>query len=311
MKILITGGAGCLGSNIIEHYLPQKYEICVIDNFSTGSRELVPKIKGLTLIEGSVDDQELVNKTFESFMPEVVIHSAASYKDPLNWHEDTSSNIIGTINVIRASEKINIKRFVNFQTALCYGRPSIVPIPVDHPTKPFTSYGISKTSAEQFLMISDIPVISLRLANICGPRLSIGPIPTFYQRLKANKDCFCSDAIRDFMDMSDFLSLLDIIFSSDHENGIFNVSTGVGSSVKDVFIEVANYLNIEVPDVPIVPIGDDDVKSVILDPSLTENTFSWKAKIDFKTTISRQLEWYDKYGISAIHSHLQVPKEIK
>lgn len=311
MKILITGGAGCLGSNIIEHYLPQKYEVCVIDNFSTGSKELVPKIKGLTLIEGSIDDQELVNKIFESFMPEVVIHSAASYKDPLNWHEDTSSNIIGTINVIRASEKINIKRFINFQTALCYGRPSIVPIPVDHPTNPFTSYGISKTSAEQFLMISDIPVISLRLANICGPRLSIGPIPTFYQRLKANKDCFCSDAIRDFIDMSDFLSLLDIILSSNHENGIFNVSTGVGSSVKDVFTEVANYLKIEVPDVPIVPIGDDDVKSVILDPSLTENTFSWKAKIDFKTTIFRQLEWYDKYGISAIHSHLKAPREIK
>ena len=107
----------------------------------------------------------------------------------------------------KSSYKIWSKRVINFQTALCYGRPSIVPIPVNHPSNPFTSYGISKHSGEAFLLQSNLPVISFRLANICGPRLAIGPLPTFYQRLKEGKKCFCSEAVRDFLDMGDFLRI--------------------------------------------------------------------------------------------------------
>ena len=90
---------------------------------------------------------------------------------------------------------------------MCYGRPNNIPIPINHPTAPFTSYGISKTAGESYLLQSDLPVVSLRLANICGPRLAIGPIPTFYQRLKENKDCFCSETVRDFLDISDYILL--------------------------------------------------------------------------------------------------------
>ena len=88
MKILITGGAGCLGSNLIEHFLPKNIEICVIDNFATGKRESIPEQPGLKVIEGSIANADLVNKVFLDFMPTHVIHSAASYKDPNNWIED-------------------------------------------------------------------------------------------------------------------------------------------------------------------------------------------------------------------------------
>ena len=309
MKLLITGGAGCLGSNIIEHFLPKGIEICVIDNFVTGKKEVVPNLSGLTVANGNISDLKLVQKVFKSFKPTHVIHSAASYVDPDDWTTDVNTNIIGTINVERVSRDSNIERFINFQTALCYGRPNQIPIPIDHPIDPFTSYGISKAAGESYLLNSELPVISLRLANICGPRLSIGPIPTFYKRLKENKDCFCSDSVRDFLDMSDFISLIEKIFEGNQSTGAYNVSTGKGNSVYDVFIAVANYLKIDKPEVPIVPIGSDDVQSVVLDPSLTEETFRWKAKVDFLTTINNQLNWYDKYGISAIYSHLKAPKK--
>ena len=197
-KILITGGAGCLGSNLIEHFFPKGHEICVIDNFATGKKEVVPQQDRLTVIEGCVSDKQLVKKTFANFEPDYVIHSAAAYKDPNDWIEDSKTNILGTINVVKESVESEVKRIVNFQTALCYGRPSTIPIPVDHMTNPFTSYGISKTAAEAYLLNAELPTISLRLANICGPRLSIGPIPTFYSRLKAEKNCFCSETVRDF-----------------------------------------------------------------------------------------------------------------
>ena len=307
-KILITGGAGCLGSNLLEHFFRQGHELMVIDNFATGKKEVVPEQTRLSLVEGSIADQALVESAFDDFKPDFVFHSAASYKDPDNWAEDTKTNVLGSIHVAKAAIKHEVKRVINFQTALCYGRPSIIPIPVNHPTNPFTSYGISKHSGEAFLLQSSLPVISFRLANICGPRLAIGPLPTFYKRLKEKKNCFCSETVRDFLDMTDFLRLMDLALDESAPIGKFNVSTGLGYSIYDVFCAVCEYLEIDIPEVPKMPVGDDDVPEVVLDPSVTEKTFNWKAKINFKDTIHNQLKWYDKFGINDIYSHLAEPK---
>jgi UDP-glucose 4-epimerase len=309
MRLLITGGAGCLGSNLVEHYLPQGHEILVVDNFATGRREVLPELPGLGLVEGSVADRQLVESLFSRFGPTHVIHSAAAYKDPQDWREDAASNVTGTINVVEASRHAGVKRLINFQTALCYGRPDKVPIPVEHPTRPFTSYGISKTAGEAYLAISDLPFVSLRLANISGPRLAIGPIPTFYQRLKAGQGCFCTDAVRDFLDMADFLDIMDLVLRDDAPTGTFNVSTGEGHTIKEVFDAVAGYLGIIPAEaVPVVPPGPDDVPAVVLDPAYTEKTLGWRAMIGFPETIERMLRWYDAHGISAIYSHLQAPR---
>jgi UDP-glucose 4-epimerase len=308
VRLVITGGAGCLGSNLVEHYLPQGHHILVIDNFATGSREVVPDLAGLNLVEGSVADRDLVESTFASFAPTHVIHSAAAYKDPTDWHEDAASNVTGTINVVEAARRAGVKRLVNFQTALCYGRPDKVPIPVEHPTRPFTSYGISKTAGEAYLALSGLPSVSLRLANISGPRLAIGPIPTFYKRLKAGQGCFCTDSVRDFLDMEDFLDIMDLVLRDDAPTGTFNVSTGEGHTIKEVFDAVAAYLGITPSEaVPVVPPGPDDVPAVVLDPALTTEVLGWRARIGFAETIERMLRWYDAHGVSAIYSHLQAP----
>lgn len=310
MRILITGGAGCLGSALIEKYLPEGNEILVIDNFATGKREVLPEMKRLKVIEGSVADEALVNQAFAEFKPTHVINSSASYKDITNWAEDTNTNVLGSIHVAKACLEHGIQKLINFQTALCYGRPKQIPIPVSHATAPFTSYGISKTAGEKYLLQAGLPVVSLRLSNICGPRLSIGPIPTFYKRLKAGQSVFCSDTVRDFLDISDFMSLMDIIMAPGSDvTGVYNVSTGEGHSIKDVFDEVSKYVGVTMPDVPILPVGDDDVQSVVLDPSETEKAFNWQAKVDFKNTILRQLEWYDQYGVNDIYSHLTVQSQ--
>jgi UDP-glucose 4-epimerase len=308
MRILITGGAGCLGSNLIERYLPLGNEILVLDNFATGKREVVPPVKGLEVVEGSVANTKLVDQTFAAFRPTHVIHSAAAYKDPHAYDEDTASNVIGSINVVRAAKAVGARRVVNFQTALCYGRPKQVPIPIDHPTQPFTSYGISKTAGEQYMLLAGMPLVSLRLANICGPRLAIGPIPTFYKRLKAGQGCFCSDSVRDFLDIGDFFSLMDRVLADDAPTGVFNVSTGEGRSIHDIYMAVAKHLGIQPPDVKIVPVGADDVPKVVLDPVHTEHTFGWRAKNTFETTIKNQLQWYDKHGVNDIFSHLAPAK---
>lgn len=309
MRLLITGGAGCLGSNLIERYLPHGHDICVIDNFATGKQKAIPEQPGLEVIEGTVADAHLIEKTMERFRPSHVIHSAASYKDPDNWVEDAATNVTGAINIVRACENNNVERLINFQTALCYGRPTTVPISIDHPTAPFTSYGISKTAGEAYILQSSVPAVSLRLANICAPRLAIGPIPTFYKRLKEGKDCFCSDSVRDFLDINDFFSLMDRILTEEFATGVYNVSSGMGHSIHEVFEAVCTYLEISTPDVPILPVGDDDVREVVLDPAKTHEAFDWQAKVSFTETIHNQLRWYDKFGVNDVYSHLQQPAE--
>ena len=301
MRLLLTGGAGCLGSNLIERYYPRGHQICVIDNFSTGKRKVLPELKGLNVVEGSIADDDLVKSTFVDFKPTHVIHSAAAYKDPDNWGEDVSTNVLGTVHVAKAAIEHQVERFVNFQTALCYGRPQSSPISIGDPLAPFTSYGISKTAGESYLLQSALPVVSLRLSNICGPRLAIGPIPTFYKRLKAGQSCFCSDSVRDFLDIQDFFCLMDKVLDFKAPTGVFNVSTGEGRSILEVFKAVASYLGISAPEVPVVPVGTDDVRVVVLDPSETQQSFDWKAQTGFEETIHNQLRWYDQHEIGRAH----------
>lgn len=308
MRILITGGAGCLGSNLIEHLYPKGHELCAIDNYATGHRDILPELPRFRLVEGTITDKSALEQLFADFEPTHIIHSAASYKDPSDWNTDIATNVIGSSNIAAAAEKSGVKQIINLQTALCYGRPQQIPIPVTHPVAPFTSYGISKTAGEAYLMQSTVPVASLRLANICGPRLSIGPIPTFYQRLKEGKSCFCSNAVRDFLDMSDFLKLIGQLLSGSAVRGIYNISTGEGKSILDVFNLVAHYLGLKAQEIPVVPVGEDDIETVILDPSHTLAQLNWKAEVTFEQMIHKQLAWYDKHGTSSIYSHLKAPK---
>ena len=309
MRLLITGGAGTLGAAIVDRMLERGgVQILALDNLATGARGNLPDAApGFEFREGSVEDQAFVAQAFADFAPTHVVHSAAAYKDPDDWASDARTNVEGSAHVAKAALASGVKRLVNFQTALCYGRPDAVPIPVDAPTRPFTSYGITKTAGEQFMLMSGLNVASLRLSNITGPRLAIGPIPTFYQRLKAGKACFCSDTVRDFMDQDDFLDFLDLALDEAAPQGVFNVSTGEGRTIKDIFDLVADHLGVTPEAPPILPPGPDDVQTVVLDPSATEAAFRWKARRSFDETMRRMLAWYDTNGVLAVYAHLKAP----
>jgi UDP-glucose 4-epimerase len=312
MRILITGGAGCLGSNLTERYLKAGHEVFVLDNYATGHRASLPdSLAQLTIMEGSVSDAAAVTSAFEAFKPTHVIHSAAAYKDPDDWLEDVRTNVEGTINVVNAAKAAGVLRFVNFHTALGYGRPASLPVAADAPARPFTSYGVSKQAGESYLAMSGLPFVSLRLANVTGPRLAIGPIPTFYTRLKAGKACFCSRTVRDFIDMSDFFSIMDLALQEGAPTGIFNVSTGTGHSIKEIFDIVADHVGAELSEpVPEVGPGADDVPAMVLDPAETIRAFDWTPKFTFEQTIRRMLAWYDQNGVTTIYSHLKTPASV-
>jgi UDP-glucose 4-epimerase len=220
--------------------------------------------------------------------------------------EDARTNVEGMIRLVKAAEAAKVTRFVNFHTALGYGRPDRLPIPADAPARPFTSYGISKQAGESYLAISGLSYVSLRLANVTGPRLAIGPIPTFYTRLKAGKPCFCSKTVRDFVDMEDFFSVMDLVMREVAPTGAYNVSTGTGHSIKEIFDIVVDHLKIELKEsVRETEPAADDVPVVVLDPARTIATFGWQPRYSFEQTIRRMLAWYDRHGVTTIYSHLK------
>src|SRR3954447_15000673 len=99
MKVLVTGGAGFVGSHIVECLLSRNDEVLVIDNYATGRRDNLTIQPGLTLVEGTIADAKLVNEQFDKIKPNVVVHAAASYKDPNEWKEDALTNVVGTANI--------------------------------------------------------------------------------------------------------------------------------------------------------------------------------------------------------------------
>jgi UDP-glucose 4-epimerase len=192
MKVLITGGSGFIGSHITDRLVARGDDVWVIDNYATGRRDNLTPHQNLRIIEGTIADGELVQNAFESFKPDQVIHAAASYKDPNNWVEDSRTNVVGTTNIVQASQQHGIKRLIYFQTALCYGlHPIEQPITLNHPVRPEgSSYAISKTAGEHYISLSGLDFVSFRLANAYGPRNLSGPLPTFYYRLTNGKKCF-------------------------------------------------------------------------------------------------------------------------
>ena len=160
MKVFITGGLGQIGSHIAELFLERGDKVHVIDNLATGRIEHLSKHKNLEITIDTISNKKLVDELFKNFQPDIVIHTAASYKDPNDWYNDTLTNCVGGSNIISASIRHNINRFIYFQTSLCYGKPKVLPIPINHSIDPFTSYGISKAAAENFLFLSELPVIS-------------------------------------------------------------------------------------------------------------------------------------------------------
>ncbi len=305
MRILITGGNGCLGYNLTKYLLDKGNTICSVDNYETSDAKDILKNKNLLTVEGSIADSFFLKEVFKKFKPTHLIHCAASYKDPLDLNKDIETNINGMINLLEFSKASKIKKFINFQTSLCYGDPYILPIPINHYLNPKSSYGISKTAGELYLINSNINYISYRLASVISPRMAAGVIPTFYTRLKAGKDCFCTDSIRDFIGINDFLSLIDISLEEDSPIGVFNASNGIGVSIKDLYDETARILEIkEVKEAPIKEVGSDDVREVVLDPSHTKTILGWEAKESLNQSLKNLFNWYDKYGIDNVYSHV-------
>jgi UDP-glucose 4-epimerase len=312
MRVLITGGAGFIGSHLADRLLSRGDEVLVIDNFATARHDNLTEHERLQLVEDTIVDQQLVSNTFSSFKPEAVAHAAASFKDPDDWSEDAATNAVGTANVVKACEAAGIGRLVYFQTALCYGlHPLEQPITLDHPLRPEeSSYAISKTAGEYYVSLSDLDWVSLRLANAYGPRNVSGPLPTFFHRLTQDKPCFVMDTRRDFIYVQDLIDLVLAALDGEGSGGAYHASSGADFSIKELFEATVAALALDpAPEVDVRERGPDDAFTILLDPSRTRNEFGWTPSTPLQKGVAEAIAYYRKHGIEETYTHLRIEPE--
>jgi UDP-glucose 4-epimerase len=308
-NVLITGGAGFIGSHLTERLLERGDTVLVIDNFSTARRDTLTSHDSLKLVEDTIADKELVQRVFAEFEPELVVHAAASYKDPEAWTEDSLTNAVGTANIVRAAQGAGVSRLIYFQTALCYGlHPKEQPITLSHPLDPKdSSYAISKTAGEWYVRLSGLDWVSFRLANVYGPRNLSGPLPTFFQRLSEGKPVFVMDTRRDFVFVDDLVDVAMKAIEGRGETGVYHVSSGSDVSIKELFDATIKSMGIELEEeeVEVRPRNPDDAPSILLDPSKTENDFDWKAGSPLDEGVAKAVAYYRERGVAETFTHLK------
>ena len=210
--------------------------------------------------------------------------------------------------MVDAAKKFGVGRFIYFQTALCYGlKPMHQPIRLDHPRLPgSSSYSISKTTNEFYLELSGIDYVTFRLANVVGPRNVAGPLPIFYQRLKDGKQCFVTNARRDFVFVKDLARVvLKAIDGVGH--GAYHFSSGTDVAIQELYDAVVTALDVPgKPKAEVKELGPDDVFSILLDPSRTFEDFGVIEFTPLQETVSAAMAYYQKHGTLGEYTHLRL-----
>jgi UDP-glucose 4-epimerase len=311
MKVFVTGGSGLVGSTIIDLLLARGDNVLAIDNFATGRRDNLRPNPRLRLVEDSIVDAAVVNGLIGDFRPDVVVHTAASYKDPDDWEADALTNCVGSANIARACKDHKVDRLIYFQTALCYGtKPREQPITLSHPIDPAnSSYAISKTAGEHYIQFSGVDWITFRLANVVGPRNVSGPLPIFFDRLSQGKRCFVTEARRDFVFVHD-LARTVVRAADGVGSGTYHFSSGRDVAIRELYDAVVRAMKLnDYPEPEIRPLGLDDAPSILLDPSRTFRDFGEIQFTPLDEIVARTVAYYREYGVQGGYTHLRGAKD--
>lgn len=292
MVIVVTGGAGFVGSHVVDVYVAAGHRVIVVDNLSTGSREQVhPEAR---LVEIDINAPDLVDLLLEE-RPEVVNHHAANASVSVSVRQptfDATQNIVGTLNLLEAARLAGVGKFIYISSGgAMYGNPEYLPMDEDHPANPVSPYALSKHTGERYVHLYGIEHglswTSLRYANVYGPRQDpfgeAGVVSIFCQNLLdgvAPEIHWDGEQTRDFAYVGDCARAN--LLALDAGNGrAYNVGTGVGTSINALFGAL-----VEVSGRDVVPRRGPrrpgDVRHSYLDCSQIERELGWRADVSLQ-----------------------------
>lgn len=303
MQILITGGAGFIGSHLVERLLAAGDRVRVVDDLSSGKRQNLPDHDALELIVGDIRDAGLIDRCAKGM--DAVVHLAAiasvqaSIDDPVRTHQ---VNFDGTLNLLEASRRHGVKRFIYACSAAVYGDAVIIPVPEETMPKPLSPYAVDKLSGEHYLLhyhrAYGLAATSFRFFNIYGPRQDpsspySGVISIFVECLKRNRPVTVfgdGTQTRDFVYVADLANLLARAARGMEGNGgVFNVGTGVRHSLLQLltYLEKLSGKEIERRHEPVRP---GDIQHSCADVSRLTSSYGSAPATPFEQGLKKLLE---------------------
>ncbi len=304
MRALVTGGAGFIGSNLVDALVERGDDVVVMDNVSTGKRDNLTQAlgSGAEFHEVDIRDAEAVSDVIRQSRPDTIFHLAAqidvrkSVADPAN---DARINVEGTVNVLRAAQQNQTKRVVNTSTGgAIYGEGRVLPAPEDHPVAPEAPYGLSKFCAEQycelFRRLHGLNTVSLRYGNVFGPRQDplgeAGVIAIFCGALLENRTPKIfgnGEQTRDYVYVGDVVEA-NLRAAESAAGGAINIGRGVETSVLDIVNALARHSDNgfrpeHAPERP------GEVQRIYLDTSRARAELGWQAQVDLDEGLKRTL----------------------
>lgn len=304
MKIIVTGGAGFIGSTVSDRLSAMGHEIVVIDNLSTGFEYNVTP--GAKFIKADITDFDVTGRIFQDEKPDVVYHFAAqidvrkSVSDPLF---DAKTNIMATLNLIKLSNDFKVKKFIFSSTGgAIYGDTDERPTPENHPEWPLSPYGIAKLATDKFLNyyheVFGLKFVSLRYGNVYGPRQNphgeAGVVAIFLNKMLSGAQPVINgdgNQTRDYVFVDDVAHSNILALENTDSCGIYNVGTSIETNVNELFGEINfNFGN-----------GFDEVhgpaklgeqKTSCLSYEKIKKEFGFVPEVSFKEGIKKTYEWF-------------------
>ncbi len=301
-KILITGGAGFIGSNVADRMIELGHEVVIVDDLSSGSESNVnPKAK---FIKMDIRDPKL-KEVFEEEKPDYVDHHAAqmdvrkSVEDPMF---DADVNVKGGLHVIMLALEYKVKKFIYASTGgAVYGEPEYLPVDEKHPVNAISQYGISKHTLEHYLFLYSylygLPYMVLRYPNVFGPRQNphgeAGVNAIFIGMMldgETPKIFGDGTAIRDYVYVGDVVDA-NVTVMEKGDKGIYNLGWGRGISVNEIYKILQDLIGFENPPI-YTEARAGEIQEVYLDATKAKSELGWEPKVMYEEGLQKTIDWF-------------------
>jgi UDP-glucose 4-epimerase len=302
-KILVTGGAGFIGSHVVDLFVSHGYEVVILDDLSTGrASNLNPAAK---FYQMDIRDPK-IREVFEIERPDFVSHHAAqmdvrrSVAQPLF---DADVNILGSINLIECAREFNVRHFVYISTGgAVYGEPETLPCDEMHPINPICQYGASKHTVEHYLYMYNVnyglQYTVLRYPNVFGPRQDphgeAGVVAIFTGKMLDNEPVTINgdgEQTRDFVFVRDCARANLLAVSVDHAPGIYNIGWGRPTSINEIFTNLAKITGYTQP-VSNGPAKVGETRHIYLDASKANRDLAWSPTLSLEEGLRETVEYF-------------------
>jgi UDP-glucose 4-epimerase len=303
LRVLVTGGAGFIGSNVADRLVERGAEVAVFDDLSTGFREFVPP--RARFYEGDLADPAQIERSVAEFRPEVVSHHAAqidvrkSVTDPLH---DARVNVLGSLALLQSAARHGVRKIIYASTGgAIYGEGKELPARETHPIHPEAPYGASKHAVEHYLHLSrrlhGLDYTALRYPNVYGPRqnpLGEAGVNAIFIGLmlegKRPRVFGDGEQVRDYLYVDDVVEA-NLLAIERGGGEILNLGTGVGVSVNDIVRELNAILGTHLEPIR-EPARPGEIQRIYLDAGRAREVLGWAPRVSFHDGLARTVEWF-------------------